>query len=191
MVVLLVLAVAGVAVLALYSRPSRQPPATEAPGVIGTLAPAAEPSMVIGTFARLLSEYTSFTDAEAAAGYHIPQSSLYPHPYPQSVVALRRLPRGKPDWRRAAESHYTYPPLAPEGITVNVGPSYLYRGDTTFTQGAPTTIAGISGYMFPSDNVFEFDYRCGTVDSVSLWCQVWGPKGMGRAKFDEFVVSLH
>ena len=144
---------------------------------------------VVAGFGRLLTAYSSYADAEAVAGYHIPHSDLYPPSHKENTVVLRTLPRGNPDWRPYAESLYDYPPLTPESFTVDVGPSYDWGGDSTFTSGTPTSIGGRSGWLIHGG--VKFAYKCGTIDDVTLWCSVTGPSELPADKFAEFVASIH
>jgi hypothetical protein len=152
-----------------------------------TPIPDAQASAVIGAFGRLLNKFSSYADAEAVAGYHIPRSDLYPHPFTETTVVLRTLPRGEPGWRPSAESQYTYPPLAPETFVVEVGPSYDWGGDSTWTAGPTASIGDKGGWLIHG----KFAYKCGEIDGVTLWCSIWGPAALPPGKLDEFIASVH
>jgi len=131
--------------------------------------------------------YASFEDAEQVAGYHIPRASAeYPVAFDQTT--LQWFPQFD---RPKSDTQYTFPPLAPTSIGVNVAPSYFYpEGDKGATSGKPMTVGGKTGWMDDGKTAWVFVFDCGAVDDVKVWCQVTGVKEIGWESFDHFVSTL-
>ncbi len=139
---------------------------------------------MIGSFG--LQEFSSISDAERVAGYHIPEPSAdYPMGFDQT--ALRNL-RG---YRRPMSStEYTYAPLAPTSIGLVVAPSYDWSG--SLAKGTNTLVGGHQGWLMRNDAIaITFAFTCGTVDGVDVWCVVRAPAEVGLPAVDDFVASVH
>jgi len=130
--------------------------------------------------------YTSFEEAEQAAGYHIPRASP-DYPLALGVTHLQWFPQFD---RPLSETHYTYPPLPSTFIYVIVMPSYFSRDPSDWTSGRAMTVGGKAGWMPPDDSMFRFSYPCGQVDGYEVWCHMRGDKKIGWEAFDHFVSTL-
>jgi hypothetical protein len=131
--------------------------------------------------------YTSFEEAEQVAGYHIAHpSDEYPVAF--GLTHLRWFPQFD---RPLSSTHYTFPPLAPTSIGVNVKPSYYYpEGDKTAMDAEPMTVGGKTGWMHESETAWIFIFECGSLDGYRLWCQVMCVKKVGWEAFEHFVSTL-
>jgi hypothetical protein len=133
-----------------------------------------------------INEYSSFEEAEEAAGYHIPRpSSEYSLKF--DLTFLRWFPQLD---RPASETHYTYPPQPSISIVVMVSPSYFSNDPSKLTSGPAMTVGGKSGWLFPDDDQFVLNYTCGEVDGYDVWCGVSAPKEIGWEEFEHFVYTL-
>jgi hypothetical protein len=143
---------------------------------------------VIGRLFEGLESYTSFEEAEAVAGYHIPRpSSEYPVAY--GLTYLQWSPKSRE--RPLSETKYHFVPIPDVAIGVVVRPSYSYpEGDKTATSGESTTVGGKAGWMLREDTAWVFVFECGSVDDVKVWCQVTAVKEIGWEAFDHFVSTL-
>jgi hypothetical protein len=133
-----------------------------------------------------IKEYSSFEEAEAAAGYHILRSPAYP------LMAKTTL-RWFPQFARPA-SGTSYILSSPPALRINVEvfPSYFYAdGDKTATSGNPVTVGGKAGWMLEdTDTAWTFVFQYGSVDGLKVWCQVRAVKKIGWEAFDHFVSTL-
>jgi hypothetical protein len=131
-------------------------------------------------------DFTSVEEAANVAQFDIPQPSAA-YPMATGKTHLRFLPQFE---RPVSETQYAYVPLFPTSFTVNVGPSYFWRGDETWTSGMPTQIGGLEGWMSEDGFVRDFAYKCGAIDSVTVWCVVRAPLKIAKPDFEAFVDTL-
>jgi hypothetical protein len=131
-------------------------------------------------------EYTSVEEASEYAGFHIPKPSDE-FPLANGRTYLRQLP-GQPDYLSA--SHYTYVPLAPTSISLEVGLAHHWRGEETWTRGQPTLIGDRSGYRIEEDGAYYFAFRCGDANGGGLWCVVRGSDEVPAEAYERLVRSL-
>ena len=112
----------------------------------------------------------TLAEAERVAGFHIPRPSpVYQVAFATSETHLQWFPgRTRP----VSKTEYWVPNTNRSSIGVSVGPSYYWGGDSTWTNGEATTVAGKDGWLIEKGSGLHFAYRCGSVDEATLWCVV-------------------
>lgn len=142
------------------------------------------PALATPTFPFSIMSFTSFAHAEAFVGFHILRpSSRYPVAFGTTGV---RTVRGNV---YNSTTEYTYPPLAPESIGVDIAPAaYWIAG--ALTTGVRTTIGSYAGWLITDNIGFEFSFECGSNAKGPVWCVVQTSSDIGLVAFKEFVSSL-
>jgi hypothetical protein len=139
-------------------------------------------------------DFTSYEDAERAAGFRIPRPSPE-YPLAFNSITLRTFPGGKPP---TAEAQYFYPPMAPNSIGLVVGAedSWALKDGTSgrdvLTYGKATVIGGKNGWLNRDDRIaMSFSFQCGALHAEeSLWCVVRSGSPITRVVFEAFIASI-
>jgi hypothetical protein len=131
-----------------------------------------------------ISRYTTFDEAAAVAGYHIPSTAAYQLRW--GFVYLQPSPR---------------PSSAPEVRAIFVGPRetsiYFYvLAPGRWAEGPPggsirgETLGGWDGEVLEDeDDYAEFAFQCTEFNAVRLWCIVRAPD-LDLRELNEFLATL-
>jgi hypothetical protein len=133
--------------------------------------------------------YASIEEAEQVAGFHIPRAG---REYPVSSTYLTWYPG---EDRPESDTCYDLPGAARRSFSVKVGPYYHFHYahlGGSIVHGQPMTMGGRSGRMVRDDEVrWRFAFECGSVDDVTVWCEVRGDKDQGLEALEAFIASIH
>jgi hypothetical protein len=145
-----------------------------------------EAGMIEGVFDQFDGQgYSSFAEAEVAAGYHIPQPGAQ---YQAIEGTFLRTGGGQP--RPASSSNYLLPGAQrQQTIVVDVAPAY-YWPEGALTLGDRTRVGEHEGWVRAFGTGWIFKFACGNVDNVDLWCVIRSAQGVPRPAFEEFVSSI-
>ena len=137
-----------------------------------------------------LKRYASVQEAEQVAGLYIPR------PGPQYSATYTSLEWWGHDHWPVSYTSYSVVGVANRSIGVSVGPhDYLDSpSDTLIMNGTPTTIGGRSGWIMGETDVARgtrlFAFMCGSVDDLTVWCEVDVPKHIGFDALEAFVATI-
>lgn len=133
--------------------------------------------------------YESIEEAEQVAGFGIPRAGAE---YPVNYTLLTWYAG---DDRPLGETSYDVPGVPQRAFGLKVGPYYHFHYahlDGSIVHGEPMTIGGRSGRMVRDDDVrWRFAFECGSVDDVTVWCEVGARKDLGFDAFEAFIASIH
>lgn len=146
---------------------------------------ASDPASVIAGLAQ--QRFDDFTAAEAAAGFHILRPSG-DYPIAAGGKTSARMMGGS----LVSMTQYTYPPLAPSSIGVDVAPAPKEsRHLLEFERAPERTFGAHTGRLLRDDGTaLEFIWYCGGADSPLIWCRVYGSAEIGIDAFGEFVATM-
>jgi len=169
------------------NRPEDRPPQAES-----TSTPTQD-QVAAGFFDAFPSKsYTSFEEAEAVAGFHIPRAGdAYPVAF--GLTDLQWFPGIDAP---VSQTEYTYPPLDKTSIGIAVGPAVIWSlkdgtpGEEVLSHGEPLTIGGKRGFADLRE-IWFFSFRCGSTAKEDIWCVVRASPKVGRQGFDDFIASIH